>query len=137
MSKKICHQGVIESINGSRARIRTVRSAACDACEAAGTCHSQRGKDFHIDVDDPQLANRKPGDNVRIEISAASGRQAVAVGFGLPLVVFTATLLGMHYGGCSDEKSALAGLGVLAAYYIIIYALRRRMERHFKVRIAD
>lgn len=135
MDKRICHQGVIESIDGNRAYIRTLRSSACDTCDASGSCHSNRGNKFRVDVTDDRLAGRKPGDRVVLEMPVAAGRQAVFVGFGLPLVLFVAVLLGMHYAGFGDDCTVLVSIGVLVVYYIIIYMLRGLMDRHFKIRI--
>lgn len=136
MNKRICHQGVIESIDGNRAHIRALRSSACDTCDASGSCRSNRGKNFRVDVTDDRLVGRKPGDRVTLEMPAAAGRQAVVAGFGLPLVLFIFALLGVHYAGFGDDTAALAGIGVLVVYYIIIYMLRGRMDHRFKIRIA-
>lgn len=137
MGNNIRHCGVIESIEGHRIRIRTVRSSACDSCEASATCNGKRGKDFYIDITDESMASHKPGDRVYVEMPAKTGRQAVAVGFALPLAIFIATLLGLHHAACDDAAAALGAIVSLVIYYIIIYMARKKINRHFSVRIAD
>lgn len=137
MNNKIRHCGVIESINGNRAQVRTVRSSACDSCEAKAGCNTRHGKDFKIEVVDNRIASHKVGDRVYVEVAAKTGRQAVLIGFGLPLVVFVATLLGIHHAGSADTTAAMGAIGAIAIYYLIIYMLRRRVNRHFTIHLAD
>ncbi len=137
MERNIRQCGIIESIDGNRARISTVRSSACDSCEANRTCKSGIKGNFYVDVCDERLATCKPGDRVYIEMPTAAGRQAVLVGFGLPLIVFVATLLALHYCGVDDVMAAMWGIGALVVYYLIIYILRRRVDRHFTIRLAE
>lgn len=137
MNNYIRQCGVIESICGNKARIRTIRSSACDTCASSGTCNSKRGKDFHVDITDKRLEGHKPGDQIYIEMPARTGRHAIIVGFGLPLTIFAATLLLLHYTGSTDEWAALGGLGAIAVYYLIIYLIRGRVERHFTIHIAE
>ena len=112
------------------------RSSACDTCEASAGCGGKHGKDLHIDVTDPRIASHKVGDRVTVEIPARSGHQAVAIGFGLPLLLFIATLLVMHYTGCADETAALGGIATLVVYYIILYISRSVVNRHFTIHLA-
>ena len=136
MKNNIRQCGIIESIHGNRAHIRTTRSSACGSCEASAGCHAIRGKTFHVDIVDDRLANHKPGDHVYIEIPAKTGRLALLVGFGLPLVIFVATLLCLHTLGTKDDQAALGAIGTLVAYYLIIYILRRTVNRHFAIHLA-
>ena len=79
----------------------------------------------------------KKGDRVQVEITAKAGRYAVAIGFALPLVLFVSTMLALHYNGATDEIAALSAIGVIGVYYIIIYLIRKYINRHFEVRLAD
>lgn len=132
---RIIRCGVIESVSGTRARIRTERSSACDTCGASAGCKAGGGRAFHLDVDDEAVAHMSVGDRVTVEMQASMGRQAVALGFAVPLVLFVAVLLGMHAAGCADSVAAMGAIGVLAVYYIIMYMLRHTVDRHFKVRV--
>lgn len=136
MNKSIRHCGVIESISGCRARIRTLRTSACSTCSASDSCGGTHGKEFHLDIEDERLARHCPGDRVLVEISADRGRQAVVVGFGLPLIVFVTTLLAAH-ALVDDVVSAVVALVAIVVYYIIIYALRRVLNRHFAIHLVE
>ena len=127
--------GVVESVDGKRLRIRTVRSSACDACGAASGCNAHGAKPFYVDADSATLASCRPGDHVEIEMTPRLGRQAVGVGFLIPLLVFVAVLAAVRSSVADDGIAALSALGALVAYYIILYMLRSRVNRHFTVRI--
>ena len=64
MTTKIRQCGVIESINGTHARIQIVRSSACQTCEASNRCNIHSGKITYVDIDDQRLAKYKKGDRV-------------------------------------------------------------------------
>lgn len=136
MNSKIRHCGTIESISGCRARVSIMRTSACHTCEAAASCRVHAGKKMCIDIDDPRIAAYSPGDRIYVEMPAQAGRQAVVIGFGLPLLLFVAALVAMHCAGMADETAAAASIGVLAAYYIIIYILRKRIDRRFTISVA-
>lgn len=136
MNKSIRHCGVIESINGCRAHIRTLRTSACSTCEASAGCKGVHGKDFHVDIEDKRLAGYSPGDRVLLEMPADRGRQAVLIGFGLPLVIFVMALLVARVLA-DDIVAAAVALAALAVYYIIIYMLRRVLNSHFAIHLAE
>ena len=133
MNTKIRQCGVIESINGTHARIQIVRPSACQTCEASSRCNIHSGKITY----DQRLAKYQKGDRVQVEITAKAGRYAVAIGFALPLVLFVSTMLALHYNGATDEIAALSAIGVIGVYYFIIYLIRKYINRHFEVRLAD
>ena len=90
-----------------------------------------------VDVEDKRLAKYSKGDRVHVEMTAKSGRNAVIIGFGLPLLLFVASLLAIHYAGTKDETAAFCAIGVLVVYYLIIYMARKSINRHFEIRLAD
>lgn len=137
MNSKIRHCGTVESISGNRARVSIMRTSACQTCEASAGCKIHSGKRMSIEIEDPRIASYSPGDRINVEMPVRAGRQAVLIGFGVPLLLFVASLLAMHYAGLDDEVAALAAIGVLAIYYILIYIMRKRVNRHFTITLAD
>lgn len=137
MTTKIRQCWVIESINGTHARIQIMRSSACQTCEASNGCKVHSSKTMYVDVEDKRLAKYSKGDRVHVEMTAKSGRNAVIIGFGLPLLLFVASLLSIHYAGAKDETAAFCAIGVLVVYYLIIYMARKSINRHFEIRLAD
>ena len=119
MTTKIRQCGVIESLNGTHARIQIMRSSACQTCEASNGCKVHSSKTMYVDVGDKRLAKYNKGDRVHVEMTAKSGRNAVIIGFGLPLLLFVASLLAIHYAGAKDETAAFCAIGVLVVYYLI------------------
>lgn len=88
-----------------------------------------------VEVTDTDVLNHKVGDVVCVEMSVDMGHRAVLLGFGLPLILFVALLLTLHFAGYGDEQSALYALGALVLYYLIIYILRGMVDRHFRVNL--
>ena len=52
-------------------------------------------------------------------------------------MIFVATLLILHYAAIADETAAFAAIAVIAVYYLIIYMLRKRVNRHFAIHLAE
>lgn len=132
----IRHNAVIVKLDGNMARVQIVRPSACESCDASRGCGIRKGKKMLVDIVDERLQGYKPGDVVCVEMSSSMGRQAVALGFGLPLVVFVAVLSAMHLCGCADGLAALAAIAALVVYYLVIYILRGMLERRFAIRLA-
>ena len=72
MTTKIRQCGVIESLNGSHARIQIMRSSACQTCEASNGCKVHSSKTMYVDVEDKRLAKYNKGDRVHVEMTAKS-----------------------------------------------------------------
>ena len=125
-----CSRGEIMSVNGTHARIRIARSSACDTCEAGGTC-VRHGSTLVVDVDDEAVARHRVGDIVSVSMSARTGRHAVMLGFGLPLLLAIAAMALCSRAGAGDSVSAAASLAVLTAYYMLLVAVRGWLNRHF------
>ena len=136
MTTKIRQCGVIESLNGTHARIQIMRSSACQTCEASNGCKVHSSKTMYVDVEDKRLAKYNKGDRVHVEMTAKSGRNAVIIGFGLPLLLFVASLLAIHYAGAKDETAAFCAIGVLVVYYLIIY-MRSSSRQAFRANPLD
>lgn len=132
---KIHHNGVICSIDGRKARVKIERTSACSTCEAEKGCRRHGGKTMIVEVTDMDVLHHKVGDVVCVEMSTDMGHRAVLLGFGLPLILFVALLLTLHFVGFDDEQAALYALGVLVLYYLIIYILRGMVDRHFRVNL--
>ena len=127
-----CSRGEIMSIDGTHARIRIARSSACDTCEAGSRC-MRHAHVLMVDVDDEAVARHRVGDNVRVAMSERTGRHAVMLGFGLPLLLAVAVMALSSRSGAGDTVSAAASLAVLTVYYMLLVAARRWLNRHFAV----
>ena len=136
-NKTIRHCGVITQTDGNRVRVRCVRLSACDSCDMSGSCSTPKGRDFYVDAVASGHGEHRVGDRVVVETSASNGRNAVALGFVLPLVAFLAALFAARSVWHSDAVAALCGLGVCALYYLLLYAMRSTLNRKFRFVVSD
>lgn len=136
-NKTIRHCGVITQIDGSRVRVRCVRLSACDSCDMSASCSTPKGKNFYVDAVVAGSEEHRVGDRVVVETSVSNGRNAVALGFVLPLVAFLAALFAARSVWHSDAAAALCGLGVCALYYLLLYAMRSTLNRKFRFVVSD
>lgn len=132
MNEKITHSGVVESIDGDRMRVRIVQNSACGGCKAASFCNAAESKEKLIDVYGRKaMGGHKVGDNVVIAASGATGRKAVMIGFGFPLVLLIVALAIAYTVTGSEPLAALISIAVLVPYYIIVYFIRDKLRHSF------
>ena len=135
MTNVIKHQGTVESINGSHLKVRILQTSACSSCSAKGHCNAAESKEKLIDIKDV-TASYQIGQSVLIVGETSMGMQAVWLAFGLPFLLLISTLfITMHFTDADEALSALAALGVLAPYYLIIYLLKNKLSKHFRFTI--
>lgn len=134
MRKKITHAGVIESIEGRHVRVRIIQQAACASCKVASHCNASDMKEKVVDVftDDHCLTT---GQQVIISTSDKAVKQALILGFVLPLALLMCILLLCEGVGMAEDTSALLAIGVLIPYYIIIWFFREKIAQNISFQI--
>jgi sigma-E factor negative regulatory protein RseC len=129
MNNRICHSGVVESIEGNCVHVRIVQTSACAACKVAGYCNAAESKEKIVDVfcDDP--TDYKTGQAVTVSTSGNVAARALLWGFGLPFVVMVGVLVCALLLTGSEGIAALCGLASLIPYYIILWFFRDSMRK--------
>lgn len=128
MNNIITHSGVIDKIDGRHITVRIVQTSACSACKASGYCNASETKVKLVDVYDSDTGGRRVGDAVTISADVNTGYRAVAWGFGIPLVIFMATIFAVYLLTGDDALAALLGIASLIPYYILLYLLRNKIR---------
>lgn len=132
MVNKIKHLGIVENIDGLRLKVRIVQSSACSACSVRGHCSASEQKEKLIDVYNVDRVACEIGERVMVVGATSMGMKAVLLAFVLPFVLVVATLfVVMRLSGGNEVVSALAGLGILLSFYLIIYMCKGRLGRTF------
>lgn len=131
MSQTIKHTGIVVATDGDWVDVRIVKTSACAACEARRMCNSSESRIelMHALAQAPMQV----GDEVEVHISQQMGRRAVILAYVLPLILFTATAIGLSRMGYSD---AIIGSGILLTlviYYTILACFRTRLEHQFSI----
>jgi len=76
-----------------------------------------------------------PGQEVVVSASRRVAGMALMLGFGIPLVAMLAVIAGVYLATHDEATAALAGLGALIPYYIILYVMRNSIATKIAFRI--
>ena len=135
MGADIRHEGVIDSIDGQKVTVRILQASACSGCQASRICRASESKEKLVEVFSKDVRNLSVGQVVTVAGAESIGVRAVAWAFGLPLLLLLAVLIGAVTVTGSERVAAVASLGVLVPYYIVLFLLRDRFKKDFQFRI--
>ncbi len=128
-NRMVFHDGeVIESRDNS-VRVKIISRSACSQCHAKGMCSAADMEEKIIDAvsSDPLYK----GDAVTVIMEEKLGRLAIFYGFFLPFIVMVSVLFTARGLGGSEPGAALLGVGSLLPYYLVLYTLRKKIEKDF------
>lgn len=135
MRESLQHRGIVESVEGRVVTVSVDRESACAGCHAKGICGSS-GEKRLIAVETEYAATFERGERVVVALlSQRMGFSSVIWGYVLPLVVMLTLLFGIKVAGGTDGIAAIASLGGVALYYVVLYVLRQTIERKIKFTI--
>ena len=137
MSNKISHPGVIDRIEGDCVKVRIIQTSACAACKVASHCNASESKEKLVDVFGCDTAKYSTGQEVVVSASKEVANRALLLGFGIPLLLMVAVLLIVLRWTGDEGIAALASLGALIPYYIILWLLRDSIRQQVSFRIEE
>lgn len=135
MTQEIRHDGIVDSVEGQTVVVRITQSSACGGCQARSICHAAESKDKLVEVNCPDAGRLKIGQTVTVAGAESLGMKAVAFSFGLPLLLLLAALITAVAVTGSEKVAAIAALGILLPYYIVLFLLRDRIKKDFQFSI--
>lgn len=127
--KNIEHLADIITINNHMVEVKMVVNSACVSCKASSSCGASESVDkiVVVFVDEPHLF--KLGEQVMVTITQTMGIKAIFYAYMLPFILLFSSLLLTLGLGLSESTSGLASLAVVGLYYIMVYALRERLDK--------
>lgn len=128
---EITHRGRIVSITPEFTTVEIVSESACAACHAKGLCSLGDSKVKQVEVPTRGWDNYTVGQEVSVVLRATMGHKAVWLAYVVPLLVMVAALLGILSAGGSELAAGLGAIGVVAAYYAVIWLLRDRLRKEY------
>ena len=148
MSNKISHPGVVDGIEGDCVKVRIVQTSACAACKVAAHCNASESKEKLVDVFGCDTAKYATGQEVVVsasrevqEVVVSASREvanrAILLGFGLPLLLLIGVLLMVLRWTGDEGTAAMASLGALVPYYIVLWLLRDSIRQQVSFRIEE
>ena len=137
MSNKISHPGVIDRIEGDCVKVRIIQTSACAVCKVASHCNASESKEKLVDVFGCDTAKYSTGQEVVVSASKEVANRALLLGFGIPLLLMVAVLLIVLRWTGDEGIAALASLGALIPYYILLWLLRDSIRQQVSFRIEE
>ena len=137
MSNKISHPGVVDRIEGDCVKVRIVQTSACAACKVAAHCNASESKEKLVDVFGCDTAKYATGQEVVVSASREVANRAILLGFGLPLLLLIGVLLMVLRWTGDEGMAAMASLGALVPYYIVLWLLRDSIRQQVSFRIEE
>ncbi len=135
MRQSIQHRGRVERVDGDRVFVVVDRETACSGCHAKGICGTS-GEKRVIEVQTPRAAEFSVGESVVVALlHRAMGVASVVLGYVVPLLVLMGLLIGAKALGMEDGAAAMITLAGITVYYLLLYLLRRHIERKIQFTI--
>jgi len=125
----VCHNGKVVSTSGSHVQVKIISQSACANCFAKSACTAADMQEKIIDAVSPVPLHE--GDAVTVMMEEKLGWRALFYGFFLPFIVMVSILFLLYALGSSEIKAALFGIGSLVPYYLVLYLLRKKIEKDF------
>ena len=135
MAQDIRHQGVVDSIDGQDIIVRITQSSACGGCQARNICRAAESKEKLVEVRCADAGSFDVGQTVTVAGAESLGLKAVTFAFGLPLLLLLVALVTAVAVAGSEKVAAIAALGILVPYYVVLFLLRDRIKKDFQFRI--
>jgi sigma-E factor negative regulatory protein RseC len=135
MKRSVEHRGIVERIEDNVVMVKVERQSACAGCHAKGLC-GESGQERIIEVRTPNAKEFQPAERGIVALERETmGFMSVVWAYLLPLVLLLAVLFTAHALGLGDGPAAIASLTSTAAYYVMLYILRRHIDRKIKFTI--
>ncbi len=134
MEEHVSHPGVVVGISEQDLDIEILSASSCGSCNIKSACGMSEMKEKRITVPKPQDKEFIVGQPVSIVMSAKQGNKAALIAYFIPtliIIVLTVVLSNL----IKEWLAALAGIGALAVYYVILYFFRDKLRDKFTYEI--
>ncbi|MBQ1253123.1 MAG: SoxR reducing system RseC family protein [Alistipes sp.] len=130
---QIKHSGEVIRIERGVVYVRMTVNSACSACHAKAVCGVDESEDKIVEVECESALNYHIGESVEVALQSGSmGTKAVVLTYVVPFFVLVAGLVGALAAGAGEGVAVLVTLCGVAAYYLVLYALRHRIKNTIK-----
>ena len=134
-SETIEHQGIVESVEGNKAKVRIYTASACEGCHAKGACQADGDGERVIIAN--FITPPNTGDLVKVSGSVKQGYFAVLLAYVIPFIIIIIALIVFNSLKFNEILSGLISLSLLIPYYLIIRLINNKIENHFTFTIKE
>lgn len=134
MEEHVSHPGVVVGISEQDLDIEILSASSCGSCNIKSACGMSEMKEKRITVPKPQDKEFIVGQPVSIVMSAKQGNKAALIAYFIPTLIIIVLTVVLSYL-IKEWLAALAGIGALAVYYVILYFFRDKLRDKFTYEI--
>ena len=131
MSQNIYKRGIVKAVNGSRLTVVIDRYSACASCHAAATCATSERKQIAVEAQVSPNCHFAVGDAVYVRTGDKNPMTSIMLGYGLPLIALIMGCVAARAITRSDIMAAIGGLCATAAYFLMLWIFKPRIDRAF------
>lgn len=132
----IRQRATIVDITPSEIEVEVCRPEACAACKAKSVCSeggaSGDGRRMTLLNDGQSYA---VGEQIMLVMRRSSGLKAVVIAYLVPVFLIVAALLIFRSLQIREIVAAVATLGILGLYFLIVRLMRGRIDRELTIEI--
>lgn len=128
-NEEIRHRGVVFDISGRRIDVSVKPEEACGSCKAKSVCAAGDGGQRIVSVMSEVPDMFSIGEEVEVSTARIMGVKAVIYAYVIPFVIMLSLLLALLEAGVSESTAGLSALCGVAAYYIVLFFFRRKLEK--------
>jgi positive regulator of sigma E activity len=125
----IQHDGIVQKVGNDSVVVAISASSACAGCHAEGLCNMTAKEEKIIDVQGKY--NVVPGDTVTVLMQQSMGYKAIALSYLIPVLVVIVSLFVLVSLDIPELTAGLISIGILLPYFLVLFLLRRRIDRIF------
>lgn len=131
MASIATHDGTVIDVSNGTVKVEMHVVSACSSCKAHEKCAFVDKDDKIVDVETKQWQQFSTGDSVLVSVNESLGLLAVLLAYILPAIVIIASIAIMQLMHTSEVVTALTALIVTSLYFLLLYAFRERLQKHF------
>lgn len=131
MAKIMEHRATVTEVvkEENRVEVEMVVDSACSSCKAKAACGTGESDKRCVSVWEEYPDMYQVGDEVTIYIEQYMGTVAVMYCYILPFFMMILSLFITNHFALGDLISGISALVVCAVYYIVLFFLRKRVEK--------
>ncbi len=129
----IKHSGEVVRLGVNTVYVKMTVNSACSGCHAKAVCGVDESEEKIVEVENVNVGDYNIGDKVEVALQSGSmGTKAVVLTYVVPFFVLTIMLIAALALGLSEGAAVLIALGGIAAYYMLLYAMRGKIKNTIK-----
>ena len=130
---QIKNSGEVVGICGNTVKVRLTVSSACSGCHAKAVCGVDESAEKIVEISGVEAAEYSVGEVVEVALQSNSmGAMAVVLTYVVPFFVLALVLVVASAMGLGEGIAALAALGSVVVYYLVLYLVRERVKKTIK-----